>query len=396
MVQGFGKLVLNPGQQRETKILKKSVLQNFQHLEDPRTGRRKDHNLIDIITIAILAVLSGADGFVAIETYGKAKQKWLETFLELPYGIPSHDTFGRIFAQLEPDELEKGFQNWLEIITEKLRVELIHIDGKTLRGSYDRAKKLKALHSISAWSSEHNLVLGQQKVESKSNEIKAIPLLLKLLNLKEAIVTMDAIGTQIKIVKQIKKEGGDYVCGLKGNQGLLYQQVKEWFEKSEAQGWQKIDYSYDQTVESGHNRIETRQVWTVSIQELPQLHRQEKWLGLATVVMVYSKRQLWNKTTEEVRFYLSSLEKNAFEHNQIIRSHWTIENNLHWVLDVTFSEDRSRVRQGYAAENLALIRRLSVSLLKREPSRQSLQQKRYRAGLDNNFLLSILEANIVA
>lgn len=219
MAQGFGKLVLNRGQQREAKILKKSVLQNFQHLEDPRTGRRRDHNLIDIITIAILALLCGADGFVAIETYGKAKQKWLETFLELPYGIPSHDTFGRIFAQLEPDELEKGFHHWLEIITEKLSVELIHIDGKTLRGSYNRAEKLKALHSVSAWSSEHSLVLGQQKVDSKSNEIKAIPLLLKLLNLKGAIVTMDAMGTQIKIVKQIKNEGGDYVCGLKGNQG---------------------------------------------------------------------------------------------------------------------------------------------------------------------------------
>jgi predicted transposase YbfD/YdcC len=395
MAQGFGKLVLNRGQQREAKILKQSVLQNFQHLEDPRTGRRRDHNLIDMITIAILAVLSGADGFVARETYGKAKQKWLETFLELPYGIPSHDTFGRIFAQLEPDELEKGFQNWIKIITEKLSVELIHIEGKTLRGSYDRAEKLKALHSVSAWSSEHSL-LGQQKVDSKSNEIKAIPLLLKLLNLKGAIVTMDAMGTQINIVKQIKKEGGDYVCGLKGNQGLLYQQVKEWFEQSEAQSWQEIDYSYEQTVESGHSRIETRQVWTVSIKELPKLHRQEKWIGLATVVMVYSKGQLWNKTTEEVRFYLSSLEKDALEHNKIIRSHWSIENSLHWVLDVTFSEDRSRVRQGYGAENLALRRRLTVSLLKGEPSGQSLPQKRYRAGLDNNFLLSILEANIVA
>ena len=395
MAQGFGKLVLNRGQQREAKILKKAVLQNFQHLEDPRTGRRRDHNLIDIITIAILAVLSGADGFVAIETYGKAKQKWLETFLELPYGIPSHDTFGRIFAQLEPDELEKGFHNWLKIITEKLRVELIHIDGKTLRGSYDRAEKLKALHSVSAWSSEHSLVLGQQKVESKSNEIKAIPLLLKLLNLKGAIVTMDAMGTQIKIVKQIQKEGGDYVCGLKGNQGLLYQQVQEWFEESQAQGWQGIDYSYHETIEGGHHRIETRQVWTVGVQELPPLHRQSNWVGLNTVVMVSRKSKLWNKTSEEIRFYLSSLKGDAQEHSKVIRSHWSIENSLHWVLDVTFNEDSSRVRTGHAPENLALIRRLSISLLKGEPSRQSLRQKRYRAALDNNFLLKILEANII-
>jgi predicted transposase YbfD/YdcC len=396
MAQGFGKLVLNRRQQREAKILRKSVLQNFQHLEDPRVGRRRDHNLIAIISIAILAVLAGADGFVAIETYGKAKQEWLETFLDLPYGIPSHDTFGRVFGLLDPHQLQKGFQSWVESITEKLGLELIHIDGKTLRGSYDREEKLKALHSVSAWSSEHNLVLGQQKVESKTNEIKAIPLLLKLLNLKGAVVTVDAMGTQIEIVKQIKNDGGEYVCGLKGNQGLLYQQVSEWFKESEAKHWEGIDYSYDETVEAGHHRIETRRVWTVPVQELPKLHRQAQWVGLATVVMVYTKRQLWNKTTEEVRFYLSSLESNAKNHNRVIRSHWSIENSLHWVLDVTFSEDASRVRQGHAAENLALVRRLSVSLLKGEPSRQSLKQKRYLAGLDNNFLVKILEANIAA
>lgn len=298
MAQGFGKLVLTPKQKREAKILGKSVLQNFQHLEDPRTGHRE--------------------------------------------------------------------------------------------------KKLKALHSVSAWSSEHNLVLAQQKVESKSNEIKAIPLLLNLLNLKGAVVTVDAMGTQIEIVKQIKQLGGEYVCGLKGNQGLLHQQVKQWFEESETKGWQGIDHSYHETIEAGHHRIETRRVWTVPVKELPLLHRQNKWVGLTTVVMVYRKGQLWNKTTEDVRFYLSSLKGDAQEHNGVIRSHWTIENSLHWVLDVTFNEDASRVRTGHAAENLALIRRLSISLLKGEPSRQSLKQKRYRAGLDNNFLLKILEENIVA
>ena len=204
MTQGFGKLVLTPKQKREAKILTQSVLQNFQNLKDPRVGRRRDHNFISIISIAILAVLSGADGFVDIETYGKAKQRWLETFLDLPHGIPSHDTFGRVFAMLEPEEVHKCFQTWVKTISEKMSLKLIHIDGKTLRKSYDREKKLKALHSVSAWSSEHNLVLAQQKVESKSNEIKAIPLILNLLNLKDAVVTVDAMGTQIKIVKQIK------------------------------------------------------------------------------------------------------------------------------------------------------------------------------------------------
>ena len=189
--------------------------------------------------------------------------------------------------------------------------------------------------------------------------------------------------------------GGEYVCGLKGNQELLHHQVKQWFEESKDKRWQGIDHSYHQTIEGGHHRVETRQVWSVGIEELPPLHRQNKWVGLNTVVMVYRKSKLWNKTSEDIRFYLSSLKGDAQEHSKVIRSHWSIENSLHWVLDVTFNEDSSRVRTGHAPENLALIRRLSISLLKGEPSRQSLRQKRYRAALDNNFLLKILEANII-
>jgi hypothetical protein len=219
MAKGFGPLVLTPQQQRESQILRKSVLKHFQHLPDPRTGRRQEHNLVAIITIAILAVLCGADGFVAIETYGKANQVWLETFLDLPFGIPSHDTFGRVFGMLEAQELQNSFLGWVSSITEKLGVELIHIDGKTAKGSYDREGQLQALHSVSAWSSEHGLVLAQQKVDSKSNEITAVPLLLKLLNLKGAVVTLDAMGTQIDIARQIKQAEGDYVLALKGNQG---------------------------------------------------------------------------------------------------------------------------------------------------------------------------------
>jgi predicted transposase YbfD/YdcC len=393
MAKGFGPLVLTPQQERESQILRKSVLKHFQHLPDPRTGRRKEHNLVAIITIAILAVLCGADGFVAIETYGKANQAWLETFLDLPFGIPSHDTFGRVFGMLEAQELQNRFLGWVSSITEKLGVELIHIDGKTAKGSYDREGQLKALHSVSAWSSEHGLVLAQQKVESKSNEITAVPLLLKLLNLKGAIVTLDAMGTQIDIARQIKQAEGDYVLALKGNQGKLNQQVEAWFKQAESQNWQGIEFSYDETVEAGHQRIETRQVWAVPVSELPPLHRQSQWAGLTTVVMVRSTRQLWNGTTTEVRFYISSLAADARRHNQVIRSHWSIENSLHWVLDVTFNEDASRIRQGDAAENLGLLRRLSVNLLKREPSKLSLKMKRYKAGMNQNFLLQILAAS---
>jgi len=192
MASGFGLLVLNPKQEREAKVLRNSVLKHFQHLEDPRADRGRNHSLVSIITIAILAVLAGADGFAAIEAYGQAKQSWLETFLDLPNGIPSHDTFGRVLGMLEPKQLESGFLAWIEEITEKLNIELIHIDGKTARNSYDREEKLKALHTVSAWSSEHGLVLAQEKVDSKSNEITAVPRILQLLNLKGAIVTLDA------------------------------------------------------------------------------------------------------------------------------------------------------------------------------------------------------------
>jgi predicted transposase YbfD/YdcC len=258
--------------------------------------------------------------------------------------------------------------------------------------SYDREKHLKALHSVSAWSSEHGLVLAQQKVESQSNEITAVPLLLKLLNLKGAVVTLDAMGTQIEIAQQIKQAGGDYVLALKGNQGKLSQQVEAWFVQAQAQNWQGIELSYHETVEAGHHRRETRQVWVVPVSQLPPLHRQAQWLGLTSVVMVKRTRHLWNKTTLQTQFYLSTLAADGEQHSRVIRSHWSVENSLHWVLDVTFNEDASRIRQGYAAENLGLVRRLSINLLQREPSRQSLKMKRYKAAMDNDFLLKILAA----
>jgi predicted transposase YbfD/YdcC len=393
MAIGFGPVVLQPKQAKEARILRKSVLQHFQDLPDPRRDRTKDHPLMSVITIAILGILSGADGFVGIEAYGKGKQSWLETFLELPHGIPSHDTFGRVFGLLSPEELEKRFLSWISSITETLQINVIHIDGKTTRGSYDREKKLKALHTVSAWSSEHGLVLAQQKVEGKTNEIKAVPLILKLLNLKGAVITLDAMGTQLEIVRQIKAGGGDYVIGLKGNQGKLNQGIRDWFQEAETQGWKGIAFSTDETVNGGHHRIERRQVIAVNVDQLPPLHRQTQWDGLTTIVRVRSTRQLWNKTTQEDRFYISSLLPEAAGHNRLIRSHWSVENSLHWVLDVTFNEDASRVRQGHAAQNLNLIRRLSVNLLKREPSKASLKMKRYKAGLDNDFLMKILAAS---
>ncbi|KKI98718.1 ISAs1 family transposase [Prochlorothrix hollandica] len=395
MAKGFGPRTLNPQQAREAKILSRSVLQYFQNLPDPRVERTRHHSLSTIITIAILAVLAGADGFVAIERYGRAKQSWLETFLDLPHGIPSHDTFGRVIGALDPQALAASFLDWVTGVSERLGLDMIHIDGKTARGSYDREGKLKALHSVSAWSSDHRLVLAQQRVDSKSNEITAVPLLLKLLNLKGAVVTLDAMGTQTAIARQIRQGGGDYVLALKGNQGTLSRAVETWFKQTEVDGWDGIDYDYHETLEAAHHRLEIRQVWTLPVSELPSLPRQSQWVDLNTVVMVRSTRHLWNKITTEVRFYISSLPSNAARHDQVVRSHWSVENSLHWVLDVTFNEDASRIRQGYGAENFGLLRRLCVSLLNREPSKLSLKMKRYTAALDNDFLLKILAASAV-
>jgi predicted transposase YbfD/YdcC len=370
--------------------LKQSMSEHFKALNDPRVKRKPDHLLIDIVAIAILAVLSGANDMVAIETYGKAKQDWLKTFLELPNGIPSHDTFSRVLALLDPKQLHECFLSWVQLLTDELAIKLINLDGKTARGSYDREQSLKALHTVSAWASEHHLVLAQQRVESKSNEITAIPELLNLLDIKGEIITLDAMGTQRNIAAQIIDQGGDYILALKGNQGTLHNQVTAFFKAAQQSQWEGIDVSYNESTEAGHHRIEHRQLWAVPISQVPDLPNLSKWRGLATIVMVKRERRLWNKTTTEVCFYITSLAADATLLAQAIRSHWGIENSLHWVLDVTFREDRSRIRNGHGPENIGLLRRLSLNLLKREPSKQSLTQKRYRAAMDNDFVVKVL------
>ncbi|WP_293064600.1 MULTISPECIES: ISAs1 family transposase [unclassified Moorena] len=376
---------------KNTNFLKPLFLNHFGTLTDPRIDRSKKHLLIDIIAIAILAVISGADGWVGIETYGQAKYEWLSEFLDLPNGIPSHDTFSRVFARLNPEEFQQGFLNWVNSITKKLGVKVIAIDGKTLKQSYDRNQKQKALHIVSAWSDSHQLVLGQHKVKEKSNEITAIPQLLEMLSIEGSIITIDAMGCQKDITSLIINKKADYILALKANQKTLYEEVKTWFDLAMKSDFVGKDYSYYQEIESGHNRIEKREVWTVNVSSLTCLHNQSLWTGLTTIVMVRSERRLWNKTTTEVRFYISSLENNADKIAKAIRSHWGIENSLHWILDVTFYEDSSRIRKDNSPENLALLRRLALNLMKQETSfKGSLKMKRYRAAMDNNYLVKIL------
>lgn len=382
---------MSPSLDRQT--LQASLNQYFGSIPDPRVERTRAHQLLDIIAIALFAVLAGADGWVAIETYGIAKQPWLATFLALPNGIPSHDTFARIFARLDPAAFEASFQNWVQQIVSGLDAQVIAIDGKTLKGSYDREQRLKALQMVSAWASDHCLVLGQCPVQSKSNEITAIPVLLEQLDITGAIVTIDAMGAQKSIAQQIQQAKGDYILALKANHSKLRDSVQQWFEQhihqfEERENWEHSDAS---SCESGHHRIETRRIWQVDAQQVFTSQTLAQWAGLATVVVVESERRLWNHDTHERRFFISSLSTDSASFGRHIRSHWGIENQLHWCLDVTFSEDRSRIRKDHAPQNMSVLKRLALNLLRQEKSKGSLKMKRYKAAMDNQFLLKILD-----
>jgi predicted transposase YbfD/YdcC len=365
----------------------------FGDIKDPRVKRKRVHLLIDILIIAILSVIAGAKGWEDMQNYGLSKYDWLSEFLKLPEGIPCPDTFRRVFERINPLVFEQCFRRWVESIVETTGAQVIPIDGKTLRGSYDRVLGKTALHLVSAWSSQHRLVLGQVKVADKSNEITAIPALLELLDIAGCIITIDAMGTQTAIASQIFNAKADYVLALKANHPTLHGQVKNWFEQQLLQGFEGITHSFDERVEKGHHRTEKRQIWCVPVSQLPPLHNHSDWAGLKCVVMVVRVRHLWNKTTREVQFYLTSLDCDACKLGQAIRLHWSVENGLHWTLDVTFNEDACRVRTGHAPQNLSLLRRIALNALNLEQSfKRSTRQKSNRAAMDNNYMLTILAA----
>jgi len=366
-------------------------LSKFEGLKDPRGLQGQEHAFLSIVMIAILATIGGARGWEDIELYAESHQVWLESFLDLSSGIPHADTYRRVFAGVNPETLQDCFLGWVKQIVEATGAQVIPIDGKSVRGSYDRSKKQSALHLVSAWASEHRLMLGQVKVEDKSNEITAIPSLLKLLDITGCIITIDAMGTQTEIAGQIVSKGADYVLTLKANHPTLYTQVRTWFKTAQLQNFAGIEYSYDRRVEAGHHRQENRQIWVVPATVIPNLYQPSPWAGLQSLVMVVRVRQLWNQTTREVQFYLSSLPCDADRIGRAIRAHWGIENQLHWVLDVTFGEDASRIRNGHSPENFALLRRMAVSLLNQETStKRSLRQKSKWAAMNTNYMLQVL------
>jgi predicted transposase YbfD/YdcC len=367
----------------------------FAELEDPRGLQGIEHPFLSIVMIAILAVIGGATGWQDIETYAESHEVWLSTLLSLPNGVPHADTYRRLFERMAPDALERCFLGWVKQVVEGSGAQVIPIDGKTLKGSYDRNHKQSALHVVSAWASEHRLLLGQVKVASKSNEITAIPALLKLLDISGCIITLDAMGTQKEIAREIIGHGADYVLCLKANHPTLWAEVTAWFKQAEATNFAALEHSYDARVESGHHRREHRQVWAVPVAVMGNLHQMEQWAGLKTIVMVKRVRHLWNKITREVMFYLSSLPCDAAVIGRAIRTHWGIENQLHWVLDVTWGEDKSRIRRGHGGENMALLRRLAISILNQETSKKrSLKQKTKRAAMSPDYMLSVLAAGL--
>lgn len=362
----------------------------FAAVDDPRVERTKSHALLDIIIITICAVICGADGWVAVEEFGIAKRSWLSRFLDLPNGIPSHDTFGRVFARIDPEQFQRGFLEWVQAL-KQVQPEVIAIDGKTHRRSHDRANGKAALHLVSAWANDNRLVLGQIATESKSNEITAIPLLLALLDLKGATVTIDAMGCQTAIAEQIVGRGGNYILALKGNQATMLADVAALFADARTTTQETYAMRQASEVTAGHGRLETRRTFVISEPEvIGYLNERGRWAGLSAVALVEAERTLNGVTTTEQRFYLLSQVVDPTTLTTQVRAHWGIENRVHWVLDVVFHEDASRIRTGNAPQNMGVVRHIALNLLRQEPGNGSLKMKRFRAALDETYLAKVL------
>lgn len=365
-----------------------TLVSHFSVIKDPRVEGRSRHKLIDIMVIAICGIICGADDWMSIEAFGKAKNGWLKKFLELPGGIPSHDTFGRIFSLIEPKHFQEAFLSWVRAVAKVSGGEIIPIDGETLRHSPASKSGKAAIHMVSAWATENRLVLGQVKTEEKSNEINAISELLRLLDVKGCIVTIDAMGCQKKIVAQIIEQGGDYVLGLKGNQGSLLAAVEKKFAQAGEKDLNGPEFDFFQTEEKGHGRHEIRSHFTTHFIDNPI---SRKWMGLKTIGIVVSERHVNGQKSEECRYYISSLENKAELFAKAVRAHWGMENSLHWVLDIAFREDESRVRKGHAPKNLAVLRHLALNLIRQEKTAKlGVKNKRLKAGWDNAYLANIL------
>ena len=364
---------------------------HFESLNDPRVNNRnRRHNLSGILLLTVIAVICGAEGWVDVERFGKAKLKFLNSFLILPNGIPSHDILGDLFSRLCPDTLQSCFLSWVQSMVSLSQGEIVAIDGKTLRRSFSQPGKKGAIYRVSAWATGNQLVLGQYKVDEKPNEITAIPELLKLLNLSGSIVTIDAMGCQKKIAKAIRKADADYVLAVKDNQKILHNEIKICLDTVIDDGFMSDKIAYTETADKNHGRIETRRCWILA--EVDWITGVENWEDLITIGVVESERHEISRGVTRIdrRYYISSINADAALFSMTVRQHWGVENSLHWCLDVTFREDDSRIRKGFAAQNMAVVRHIALNFLKKEKSKTSIRGKRKKAGWDENFLLKVL------
>ena len=366
----------------------KTLSQHFKELPDPRIDRRKAHSLHDILIIAICSMLCGAETFVDMEDFGLAKEDWFESFLDLPNGIPSHDTFGRIFARLDPGRFMECFVEWTQGLREAVDEEIVAMDGKSLRRSMDR--KRGPIHLVNAWTAANRLVLGQLKVADKSNEITAIPALLRALELAGCIVTIDAMGCQKNVAKEIIESDANYVLALKGNHEAFHQEVQSFFDAAVKGSLGPSGLEHTRSIEKDHGRIETRDDWVT--EQIGWFAEENQWEALRSLGMVEATRQIGDQLSTERRYYLSSLPAQAERFSRAVRTHWGIENSLHWTLDVAMHEDQCRVRKGHAAQNLAALRAMSLNLLKKDTQKKrGIRGKQKNAGWDHRYLLSLLK-----
>jgi predicted transposase YbfD/YdcC len=366
-----------------------AIQTHFADLKDPRIDRTRLHDLLDIVVLAIGAVIGGAEGWVDIANYASAKEPWLRTFLALPGGVPSHDTFRRVFCLLDPCAFLECFQRWVDALSAGLGLKRIALDGKTARRSFDRATGKAALHLVSAWATEQHLVLGQVAVADKSNEITAIPRLLELLDVSGAIVTIDAMGCQKEIAAKIREGGGDYVLAVKDNQPHLLEDIQLCFAQALEGAFTGPKKSYHEENYEGHGRAETHHVYTILDPE--GIRDVALWKDLKAITLIDSERQEAGKeATCECRYYIGSKAARAAAYAGYVRGHWGIENGLPWVLDVSFDEDRCRMRTDHSGENRALLRRLALSLLKQHSGKGSVRGKRKRSGWNDQLLVEVL------
>jgi predicted transposase YbfD/YdcC len=366
-------------------------VEHFGAIPDPRVDRTKHHLLLDILVIALCAVISGAEGWEDMETFGRAKEGGLRERLglALPKGIPSPDTFRRVFARLDPAAFEQAFRAWTETLRRETRGEILALDGKTLRHSFDTATGQASLHLVTAWAVKNRLVLGQIRVADKSNEITAFPALLALLDLRGCTVTIDAMGCQKEIARQIVEQGGEYVLALKGNQGSLHENIRLFFDDARAHGFGAVPYRYQRTLEKDHGRIEERRYWRV--EEIDWLDGKEAWAGLQSIGMVESVRRIGEQMSVEVRYFISTGRGSVRSFARAVRGHWGIENSEHYILDLAFDEDACRIRRENGPENFATLRHIALNLLKREPtSKRGVKARLRLAAWDEEYLLKVL------